>query len=153
MYFFVFSKSILMSYYKFRVEKLSKRNKNKELVNEQVMINNVHNINNANNANLLNLSQSKVIPVTQVKPADSTSSQVNIKSKSKKKKISANNKKDSPPVDKLLNQGNSSTPMNYQLDNILQPPSRNNYVKSESENILDDLIEAPSKIKIANFNK
>ena len=117
------------------------------------MINNVHNINNANNANLLNLSQSKVIPVTQVKPADSTSSQVNIKSKSKKKKISANNKKDSPPVDKLLNQGNSSTPMNYQLDNILQPPSRNNYVKSESENILDDLIEAPSKIKIANFNK
>jgi hypothetical protein len=143
MFFFIYSKPILMSYYKYRVEKLSKRNNSKKIEQEQGGVNNGNAI----------VPQSKIFPTPQVKPLGHNTPHVHLKSQSKKKKILASNKKASPSVEKLSSQGKSNLPINYQLDNILQPPSRTNFAISDNENILDDLIEAPSKIKIASFNK
>jgi hypothetical protein len=146
MFFFIYSKSFLLSYYKNRIEKLSKRNNNKRQEPESI----------EPGASGLGNNNGKIFPVTQAKGNQqiitSHTPHVHLKSQPKKKKILAAIKKPSDS-NRVTTLANSSITLNYGFESILQPPSKTGHSATDAENILDDLIESPNKLKISNINK
>lgn len=129
MFFFIYSKSLLMNYYR---QKLERMMKSKDKVSHVG-------------------SGNKAFPVHQSHQIakDHPNQHTNTKVPSQQLKLSSKKKKA-----KKSNDSNSNFTQNtpYTFDNILNPPIVSNMFSNENENILDDIIESSNKVKIGNSN-
>jgi hypothetical protein len=130
LYFFIFSKQLLIKYIKARLENLNeKKHKNINITQEE--------------SYTKNLQQNCIKELAQSK-----NNQNNLKVKKKKvtKKEEYTSDNSEENIDKTRKYKNIIT---SNFENILKPPGRTNLKSGENENILDDIIEAP--IKKSNF--
>jgi hypothetical protein len=130
LYFFVFSKQLLINYIKTRLEILNQK-KNKTNTNKEESYNK-----NLQTNFIKELNQSKSNTINNLK--------VKKKKGTKKEEYASDNSDDNAERNKILKNSISSN-----FENILKPPGRTNFISRDNENILDDIIEAP--IKKSNF--
>ena len=148
MFFFVFSKSILLSYYKRNLEKLIK--KKPKVVDSQQLNTTSNNVNlqvattnSSTEKNKLIQTPKQEAKVIFTHPSHSMMS-LSAKSSAQSKKNFKKVKRASNSIPQVLTEN---------IDIILKPPSHVDLKGADNDNILDDLIEAPTKVKIPNHPK